>query len=76
MTPKYDAILVFPNTVQKIKFSIDDSSSKCDQIRSFLWIWSHLLKKSFMENFDFCAAKFGQVFNPLNFELMLIIIHP
>ena len=27
--------------------------SKCDQIRSFLWIWSLLLKKSLMENFIF-----------------------
>ena len=23
---------------------------------SFLWIWSRLLKKSFMENFIFCAV--------------------
>ena len=30
--------------------------SKCDQIRSFLRIWSHLLKKSLMENFNFCAV--------------------
>ena len=30
--------------------------SKCDQIRSFLWIWSHLLKKSLMENFIFWAV--------------------
>ena len=29
-----------------IKFSIRISSGKCDQIRSFLWIWSYLLKKS------------------------------
>ena len=29
---------------------------KCDQIRSFLRIWSHLLKKSLMENFIFCAV--------------------
>ena len=26
----------------------------CDQIRSFLRIWSHLLRKSLMENFIFC----------------------
>ena len=32
-----------------------DFFSKCDQNRSFLRIWSHLLKKSFMENF-FCAV--------------------
>ena len=36
-----------------MKFSIKDFFSKCDQIRSFLRIWSHLLKKSFMENFIF-----------------------
>ena len=36
-----------------MKFSIKDFASKCDQIRSFLWIWSHLLKKSLMENFIF-----------------------
>ena len=41
-------------TAQKMKFSIKDSFSKCDQIR--LWIWSHLLKESLMENFFFCAV--------------------
>ena len=39
-----------------MKFSIRDFFSKYDQIRSFLWIWSHLLKKALMENFVFCAA--------------------
>ena len=43
-------------TPQKMKFSIEDFFSKCDQIRSFLRIWSHLLKKSLMENFIFCAV--------------------
>ena len=43
-------------TAQKMKFSIKDFFSKCNQIRSFLWIWSHLLKKSLMENFIFCAV--------------------
>ena len=38
------------------KFSIKDLFSKCDQIRSFLRIWSYLLGKSFMENFIFCAV--------------------
>ena len=42
-------------TAQKMKFSIKDFFSKSDQIRSFLRIWSHLLKKSFMKNFIFCA---------------------
>ena len=40
-----------------MKFPINDSFSKCDQIRSFLLIWSHLLKKSLMENCIFCAVK-------------------
>ena len=41
------------NTAQKMKFSITDFFSKCDQIRRKLQIWSHLLKKSVMENFIF-----------------------
>ena len=45
------------STVQKVKFSIKDFFSKRDQIRSFLPIWSHLLKKSLMENFIFRAVK-------------------
>ena len=39
-----------------MKFSIKDFFSKCDQILSILQIWSHLLKKSFMENFIFCVV--------------------
>ena len=35
-------------TAQKMKFSIKDISIKCDQIRSFLLICSHLLKNSLM----------------------------
>ena len=31
-------------------------SSKCDQIHSFLLVSSHLLKKSLMEKFIFCAV--------------------
>ena len=44
------------DTAQTMKFSIKDFSSKCDQTRSFLRIWSHLLEKSLMENFIFCAV--------------------
>ena len=39
-----------------MKFSIKDFSSKCDQIRRKLRIWSHLLEKSLMENFIFCTV--------------------
>ena len=42
-------------TAQKIKFSIKDFFSKCDQIHRKLRIWSHLLKKSLTENCIFCA---------------------
>ena len=45
------------DTAQKMKFSIQNFFSKCDQIRSFLCMWSHLLKKSLMENFIFCAVR-------------------
>ena len=44
-------------TAQKMKFSIMEFFSKCDQIRRKLQIWSHLLKRSLMENFVFCAVK-------------------
>ena len=46
-----------PNvTAQKLKFSIDDFLSKCDQLWRKLRIWSHLLKKFSIENFIFCAV--------------------
>ena len=41
-----------------IPFCIKNLSSKCDQIWCFQGIWSHLLKKSLMENFIFCAVKY------------------
>ena len=44
------------HTVQKMMFSIKDFFSKCDQVRGFLWILSHLLKNSLMENFISCAV--------------------
>ena len=40
-----------------MKFSIKDFLSKYDQIRRNLRIWSHLLKKSLMENLIFSAVK-------------------
>ena len=55
MALKYD-LKILHHTTQKMKFSIKDFFSKCDQIRRKLRIWSHLLKKSLMENFNFCAA--------------------
>ena len=43
-------------TAQKNKFFIEDFLSKCVQIRRKLRIQSHLLKKSSMKNFSFCAV--------------------
>ena len=43
-------------TAQDMKFSIKDFFSKYGQIRRELQIWSHLLKKSLMEIFIFCAV--------------------
>ena len=43
-------------TAQKMTFSIKDFFSKCAQIGRKLWIWSHVLKKSLMKNFIFCAV--------------------
>ena len=45
-------------TAQKMKFSIQNIFSKCDQIRKKLRIWSHLRKKSLIENLVFCAVLF------------------
>ena len=47
---------IFFDTAQKMTFCIKDFFSKCDQIGRKLRIWSHLLKKSLMENFLFCAV--------------------
>ena len=47
---------VIDGTVQKMKSFIKDFFSKCDQIRSKLQIWSHLLKKFLLENPIFCGV--------------------
>ena len=61
---RYDEVNRFKQSAlhKKMKFSIKDFFNKCDQIRRKLWIWSHLLKKSVMENFIFCAVQLQ--FNP------------
>ena len=55
-----------------MNFSIKDFFSKCDQIRRKLQIWSHLLKKSLMENFNFYAVHFAVVL--INFIPMFLFI--
>ena len=52
----FQTVLSYTDTAQKMMFSIKDFFRKCDQFRSFLRIWSHLLKKSLTENFIFCAV--------------------
>ena len=42
---------------KKMKFSIKNFFSKCEQICRKLCICSHLLKRSLMENFILCALK-------------------
>ena len=53
---------------KKMKFSIKDFFSKCDQILSSsnLRIWSHLLKKSLIGNFIF----FGMSIRQAQFKLL------
>ena len=47
-------------SAQKMKFSIKDLFSKCDQIRNVTnRIWSRLLRKYLMENFISCAVILG-----------------
>ena len=46
------------STAQKMKLSVKDFFNKYDnQICKKLRIWSHLLKKSFMESFIFCTVQ-------------------
>ena len=46
----------FKTTAQKMKLSIIDVFCICDQIRSYLRVWSNLLKKSLVGNFIFRAV--------------------
>ena len=43
------------DNAQKMKISIKDLFSKCDQIRRKLRMWSHLLKKFLVEIFFLCV---------------------
>ena len=42
---------------KNMKFSIKDFSSKCDQIRIFLQIWSHLLEQSLIKKLYFLCSE-------------------
>ena len=43
-------------SLHPLQFYIKDNFIKCDQIHIFMRIWSHLLKKSVMENFIICPV--------------------
>ena len=52
---KVQAILIRTCLISYYHYA-KDFSSECEQILSFLRIWSHLLEKSLMKNFIFCAV--------------------
>ena len=54
----FDKTLSIANQIccTKMKFSIKEFFSTCDQIRRKLRIRSHLLKKFFMKNLTFCPV--------------------
>ena len=53
-------------TAQKMKFAIMDFFRKCDQTTVSLQIWSHLLRKSVMENLFVNIIKHKNNFLPQN----------
>ena len=60
--------------LKKKKFSIKHFFCKCDQIHRHLRIWSHLQKKSLMENFIFWAVayvKSNRLFTSLTYCVTL-----
>ena len=74
-------MFIWTTTAHKMKFSIKDFFSKCDQILSFPQIWSHLRKNSVMENYIFCAVKKklllpspGLFFAGISLSLLLLLL--
>ena len=69
-------VLILKSTedaLHKMKFSIKHFFSKCDQIRGKLRIWSHLLKKSLMDNFIFCVVTVSGIYfsvKPTTYSLL------
>ena len=63
------------NITQKLKFYIKDFFSECDQIRSFLRIWSHLLQKYLMEKkLHFLCSKMQYFFQSYHSVLIIKVI--
>ena len=58
-----------------MKFSITDFFSKCGQIRSFLRIWSHLLKKFSIGKLHFLCSVKSRIKSQVNWSEQYIKIH-
>ena len=58
----------------KNEVSIQNLLGKCDQISSFLQIWSHLLKKAFMENCIFCTVIAYSTLDTLCCDVAFIVL--
>ena len=56
MLPFFAGLVLKPAMFLSAQQSSKDFFSKCDQIQRKMQIWSHLLKKSLMEKFFFCAV--------------------
>ena len=62
------------HTAQKMRFSIKNFCSKCDQIHDFLRIWLHLLKMTLLEKFIFLRGGV-HIENDIYYKFMKIILH-
>ena len=70
----WTVVLFLPTTEQKMKFSLKNFFSICNQIHRKLRIWSYLLKKSLMKTFTFCTLypRILIMENPLKVPLVSI----
>ena len=69
------ATILLETLHKKMKFPILDFFSKCDQICRKLYVWSHLPRKSLMENFISCAVRdwsFTSAERTVGFELLAV----
>ena len=65
LVQKYLLSIIMPKiTAQGMKSPVKDFFNKCDQMRSFLKIWSHLLKKSLIENCIVFLLGLSKIFPP------------
>ena len=55
--PIFSQMILTIHAVQKMKFFIKDFFIKCDQIRNFQQIWSHLLEKFLLKKIGFLRSE-------------------